>query len=269
MAARPRLLAVFAHPDDESLACGGTLALLAGAGVEVTLLCATRGEAGSVNPRLDIARESLGDVREAELRQAAQVLGIHEVTVLRHPDGLLQWADPGVVERDLAEVFDRVAPDAVLTFGADGLYWHPDHIALASRTASVVRERARTHPVVLYEVTMPASAMTGLVAALEGRTGAGSKAPWGLDPAAFGKGALPPTLVADVSPQIDRKMAALACHRSQLGPDNPLAHLDRDLALRYLGTEHFHVAPGSPLGRGVLEAVIADGGAGQRGGSDD
>ncbi len=257
MPARPRLLAVFAHPDDESLACGGTLARCADAGVAITLVCATRGEAGSINPRLGIARESLGDVREAELRQAAQELGIRDVVVLRHRDGLLQWIDPRLVERDLTEVFDRVSPDAVLTFGADGLYWHPDHIAIAARTAAVVRARASTHPAVLYEVTMPASAMAGLVAALRGRTGGGAMAPWGLDPAAFGKGALPPTLVVDVSTHIERKLAALARHRSQLGPDNPLAHLDRDLALRYLGVEHFHVAPGSPLGRGLLEDIVA------------
>lgn len=258
MSATRRLLAVFAHPDDESLACGGTLARCADAGIEITLVCATRGEAGSINPLIDVARESLGDVREAEVRQAARVLGIRGVVVLHHKDGLLPWTDPRVVERDLAEVFDRVTPDAVLTFGADGLYWHPDHIAISARTAAVVRERASTRPVVLYEVTMPASAMTGLGAALEGRTGAGPLAPWGLDPAAFGRGALPPTIVVDVSAQIDRKLAALACHRSQLGPDNPLAHLDRDLALKHLGAEHFHVAPGSPLGRGMLEDVAAE-----------
>lgn len=253
----PRLLAVFAHPDDESLACGGTLARCVDAGVEVTLVCATRGEAGSINPALVLDRASLGAVREAELREAADVIGLHEVVVLGHRDGMLPWAEPGRLEADVAAEFDRVAPDAVLSFGADGLYWHPDHIAIAARTASVVRARAHTRPVTLYEVTMPPGAMTGLAAAVRARTGDTALAPWGLAAEAFGKGALAPTVVVDVSEVIDRKLAALACHRTQLGPHNPLAHLDRGLALAHLGVEHFHVAPGSPLDDSWLETVVA------------
>lgn len=250
-----RLLAVFAHPDDESLACGGTLARCAGAGVEVTLVCATRGEAGSINPALGLDPASLGAAREAELREAAGVIGIREVVVLGHRDGMLPWADAGRLEADLAAVFDRVAPDAVVSFGADGLYWHPDHIAIAARTASVVRARAHNRPARLYEVTMPPGAMTGLAAAVRARTGA-TLAPWGLAAEAFGKGALLPTVVVDVSDVIDRKLAALACHRSQLGPDNPLAYLDRGLALAHLAVEHFHVAPGSPLDDRWLATVV-------------
>jgi LmbE family N-acetylglucosaminyl deacetylase len=251
----PRLLAVFAHPDDESLACGGTLARCAEAGVEVTLVCATRGEAGSIDPALGADRASLGALREAELHCAAQILGLHEVVVLGHRDGMLTWTDPARIEADLAGVIDRVAPDAVLTFGADGLYWHPDHIAIATRVMAVVHDRAERQPVVLYEVTMPPGAMPALVEAARASTGDAALAPWGLASEAFGKGALPPTLVIDVAPQIDKKLAALACHRSQFGPSNPLACLDRTLALAHLAVEHFHVAPRSPRGRGLLEEL--------------
>lgn len=251
-----RLLAVFAHPDDESLSCGGLLARCAEAGVEVTLACATRGEAGSINPALGIDRAALADTREAELRAAAEVLGLRDVVVLGHRDGMLTWIDPVRVEASIAAVLERVEPDAVLTFGADGLYWHPDHIAIAARTAAAVRGYASIRPVPLYEVTMPPGAMQALEAEARRRTGDPTLAYWGVPPETFGKGALPPTIVLDVTPQIDRKLGALACHRSQLGPGNPLAHLDRDLALSHLAVEHFHVAPGSPMPGGFLEGVL-------------
>lgn len=255
MARPPRLLAVFAHPDDESLACGGTLARLTQAGVEVTLVCATRGEAGSVDAALGIQREALGAVRESELRCAARVLGVREVVVLDHRDGMLSWIDRARVEIDLERVFDRVSPDAVLTFGADGLYWHPDHVAIAARTAAVVAARAERHPVAHYEVTLRPGAMAALVEAVRTATGDQSASLWGLEAEAFGKGALPPTVVVDVSDQIDEKLAALACHQSQLGPSNPLAHLDRDLALAHLAVEHFHLAPHSPRRHGLMDAL--------------
>src|SRR5437667_301369 len=85
------ILAVFAHPDDESLACGGTLARAADAGATVVLLCATRGESGSIsNPEL-VPEGDLGAVRARELQDAAAVLGIADVLIMSHPDGDLRW----------------------------------------------------------------------------------------------------------------------------------------------------------------------------------
>src|SRR3954454_4469793 len=87
------VLAIFAHPDDESLACGGTLARLADDGVRVVLLCASHGELGqSADPSISRGAE-LGRVRGRELEEAAKVLGISEVVLLDHPDGQLRWAD--------------------------------------------------------------------------------------------------------------------------------------------------------------------------------
>src|SRR5215467_4427672 len=81
------ILAIFAHPDDESLACGGTLARLADAGARVVLMCGSRGESGSISDPALVADGDLGAVRTHELREAAAVLGITEVIVLSHPDG--------------------------------------------------------------------------------------------------------------------------------------------------------------------------------------
>ena len=129
------LLAVFAHPDDESLACGGLLAWCAALGVRVSLLSVTHGEHGQ---DADSRTPAGPDVRETELRDAAGVLGIAEVTILDHADGMLPWVEAGQLEADIRAVIRRTAPDVVITFGEDGLYWHPDHIAVHERTTAAV-----------------------------------------------------------------------------------------------------------------------------------
>src|SRR5580765_1844163 len=87
------ILVVLAHPDDESLACGGTIARLADAGARVVLLCASRGEKGTVRDPALAAGEDVASLRVRELHEAAAILGIAEVSVLEHPDGDLRWAD--------------------------------------------------------------------------------------------------------------------------------------------------------------------------------
>ncbi|PYR00936.1 MAG: hypothetical protein DMF96_01755 [Acidobacteria bacterium] len=90
------VLGIFAHPDDESLACGGTLARLADAGARVILLCASHGEAGSISDPALVPDGNLGAVRARELRDAAAVLGIAEVILLDHPDGDLRTGSTGI-----------------------------------------------------------------------------------------------------------------------------------------------------------------------------
>lgn len=136
-----RLMAVLAHPDDESLGNGGALARYAAEGVEVTLVTATRGQRGwlgepSANPGLD----ALGQHREGELRVAAAALGLREVVLLDYVDGDLAQADQDQVICELVTQIRRVRPQVVLTFGLDGGYGHPDHIAISHlTTAAIVR----------------------------------------------------------------------------------------------------------------------------------
>src|SRR5947207_12819296 len=85
------VLAIFAHPDDESLACGGTLARLADAGARVIILCASHGELGGMSG--PVKDEGLGRTRARELQAAAAALGIRELIILDHPDGALRWVD--------------------------------------------------------------------------------------------------------------------------------------------------------------------------------
>ena len=122
----PRLMAVLAHPDDESLGVGGTLAKYATEGVEVFLLTATRGDGGRYRGfRVDDERhpgpEALAVIREGELRAAASVLGIHDVALLDYRDQQLDRADPRRAIADIAAHLRRVRPDVVVTFAPDGV----------------------------------------------------------------------------------------------------------------------------------------------------
>jgi len=154
------VLAVFAHPDDESLACGGTLARLADAGVRVIVMCASRGERGSITgPARD---DKLAQLRAMEAREAAAALGIAHLIMLDHPDGDLQWAHVSELHAEIVMAVRRYDPAAVITFGEDGLYWHLDHVGVHERTTTAVRSLGAGAPP-LYYVTMPRGAMRAIV----------------------------------------------------------------------------------------------------------
>lgn len=130
-----RLLAVFPHPDDETLGLGSTLARYAAEGIKTYLVCATRGERGwfdseGPNPGL----EGVARIREAELRCASEHLGLHEVSLLDYIDGEVDQADPQEIVAKLVAHLRRIKPQVVVSFGPDGAYGHPDHVALSQFT---------------------------------------------------------------------------------------------------------------------------------------
>jgi LmbE family N-acetylglucosaminyl deacetylase len=143
-----RLMCVLAHPDDESLGTGGTLAKYAAEGVATYLVTATRGERG----RFGDSKESpgpaiVGRTREAELRAAATELGLREVSFLDYEDGTLDQADPVEAIGKIASHLRRVRPHVVITFGPDGAYGHPDHIAVSQFTTAAIVAAADAHQV--------------------------------------------------------------------------------------------------------------------------
>jgi LmbE family N-acetylglucosaminyl deacetylase len=141
MATQLKLMCILAHPDDESLGTGGTLARYAAEGVETYLVMATRGERGWWGESKDYPGErALGQIREGELRAAARVLGIREVFFLDYVDGELDQADPIAATAQIAGAIRQARPQVVISFGPDGAYGHPDHIAISQwTTAAVVR----------------------------------------------------------------------------------------------------------------------------------
>jgi LmbE family N-acetylglucosaminyl deacetylase len=240
---RKTVLVVLAHPDDESLACGGTLARLADAGVRVILMCGSRGESGSVSDPSLVADGDLGGVRTRELQNAAAILGISEVRVFDHHDGDLRWRDVPEFHQEIVSAIEQYSPDAVITFAEDGLYWHLDHIGVHERTFTAVQSFGDKAPP-LYYVTMPKGVMREVVEAAHAKGGAPPDSSlWGIEPDAFGDAAMPPTFSIDVRPWAARKLEALRCHRTQMGPNNPIAWIDEEEARRWFGVEYFRRAP--------------------------
>jgi LmbE family N-acetylglucosaminyl deacetylase len=140
------LLAVLAHPDDETFGIGGTLALYARRGVQAYLICATRGEAGTVSPEFMQGHPSIAALREHELRCAAQHLGLAGVHFLdyrdsgmpgspdnQHPQALINAPRSEVVHK-ITRLIRQLRPQVVITFDPVGGYGHPDHVTTHQAT---------------------------------------------------------------------------------------------------------------------------------------
>jgi LmbE family N-acetylglucosaminyl deacetylase len=236
-----RLLSVLAHPDDESFGMGGTLALYAKRGVEVYLVCATRGEVGEVAPELLEGFDSVSDLRVHELRCAAGILGLKGVYFLdyrdsgmpgsennRHPQALAA-APLDEVAAKVTHYIRKLQPQVVLTFDPIGGYRHPDHIAIQQATEKAFfaagdplkypGEHPAYQPAKLYFHTIPKKFIRWAVRAMP---------LMGMDPSHFGqnKDVDLRVLVAEDFPvhaKIDYKEVyglkeqASACHASQGG----------------------------------------------------
>jgi LmbE family N-acetylglucosaminyl deacetylase len=150
-----RLLGIFAHPDDETFCAGGTFARHAEQGAEIMVVSATRGEAGQIRDAAVGNRRAIAAVREAELRLACERLGITKVRCLDYVDGTLADAEFSALVDEVAEVIREFRPDAVITFGPDGGYGHPDHITISAVTTAACQRAADPGPPRLYYRCFP------------------------------------------------------------------------------------------------------------------
>jgi N-acetyl-1-D-myo-inositol-2-amino-2-deoxy-alpha-D-glucopyranoside deacetylase len=246
-----RLLAVFAHPDDEAFSSGGVLAALRERGVEVTLVCATRGEAGEILVPDLATPENLGDVREGELRRAMAAVGVTDVRLLdyrdsgmagtpenEHPRALMRASERAVAGQ-IAEVIREMRPEMVLTFGPDGYYGHPDHLVVHRATTAAVlavgEETSGWRVGALYYATAPREWFKEMAERPDGRFR--DVPPEQVE--RMGTPRVEITTVLDVGPYVERKRAAMAAHRTQFGDDGPFRELSPDEVARILSREHF------------------------------
>ncbi len=130
----PRILGVFAHPDDEVFCAGGTLAKYVTGGALAMVVSVTRGEAGQIRDASVATRRTLGQVRKRELQLACAELGVQECRCLDYADGSLASLEPDVLTDEVRRLIEEFRPDVVITFGADGAYGHPDHVAVSEAT---------------------------------------------------------------------------------------------------------------------------------------
>lgn len=136
------MLLVFAHPDDETISCGGVIPKYRKNGWDIHLLCATRGEIGNRGQYGTLTDDELGAVRQKELERAGQILGISTITFLGYKDGSLPKLTAGELEDVVYKKMAEVAADVVITYEPNGVTNHPDHIKLTLATTYAFQKYA-------------------------------------------------------------------------------------------------------------------------------
>jgi LmbE family N-acetylglucosaminyl deacetylase len=154
-----RLLGVFAHPDDETICAGGTLAKYAGAGAEVHVISLTRGGAGQIRDASAATRSTLAAVRAQELEAAGKELGLTGTRCLDLPDGSLAEVDVQVLVDLASDLISEIEPDVVITFGPDGFSGHPDHVAVGAAVTAACYQRGADTAIRLFHCHRPRSRM--------------------------------------------------------------------------------------------------------------
>jgi LmbE family N-acetylglucosaminyl deacetylase len=267
-----RLMAVLAHPDDESLGFGGTLARYSSEEVETHLVTATRGERGRFfSPDRKTEPAEVGRVREAELRAASAMLGVREVFILGYPDGAVDQIDAATGIAAIVRHIRRVRPHVVVTFGPDGAYGHPDHIAISQfATAAVVcaadagydagdgsaGDRSPAHRVAkLYYLAWRNEKWAAYQAALRKLTSmvdgvARQATPWP-DWAV--------TTVIDTSAYWPVVWKAVCCHQTQMSIYGQLEQLSEEQQRALWGSQEFYRACSAVNGGRKLETNLFEG----------
>lgn len=261
-----RVLAAFGHPDDEGFSCGGTLAMLAGLGARITMVCATNGDVGEISDPAFATPETLAQVRREEMRQAASVIGAADVRFLgyrdsgmagtddnSHPSALYQ-APPGQVVGELVAIIREVRPDVVFTHDPTGGYGHPDHVTTnvhVTKAFALAGDRA-SHPPqtgsgdqpwtpkLLYYACFPRSLMQRMWQEMRD---AGITPPFAsMEVESLGSPDEAVTTVVNVGAYVDTKLASLACHRTQMDANGAFAQLPAEVTRQMMSTEHFTLA---------------------------
>jgi N-acetyl-1-D-myo-inositol-2-amino-2-deoxy-alpha-D-glucopyranoside deacetylase len=265
------LLAIFAHPDDETFGVGGTMARYADNGVPVTMVCATRGEVGEIAKGSPATPETLGQFREQELRDAMAILGVTDVRFLDYRDSGMKGTDDNknprafmnapadAVVPGLVRVIRERRPDVVVTWDESGGYGHPDHVATHHHATAAFRAAADAsrYPQAgepwaqasLFYTSIPMEEFGRVMEEMRKR---GIAVPdFGEDEEIASLPRLDANCVIDVSDVFDRKIRAMLAHSSQITPDDAFMSMPEDIQRSFFGREFFHRAH-PPVGGGAM-----------------
>ncbi|MCB0119308.1 MAG: PIG-L family deacetylase [Anaerolineales bacterium] len=240
-----KLLAVFAHPDDESMGMGGTLAKYAAEGVETHLVCASRGEAGWFGPEeQDPGPERLGQIRTQELQNAVRELGMQSLSFLGYIDGQVDQAAPAEIIEKIVTHIRRIQPQVIVTFPHDGNYGHPDHIAIGQfANAAIVcaadssykdPENLSAHRVSKLYYMVDGESFVNLIAPFMGDMTfpvddqIRSESPWN---------EWMITTRIDMAEHCHAAWRAIQCHKSQLATLGALVEMHEDAAVAVLAMQ--------------------------------
>jgi N-acetyl-1-D-myo-inositol-2-amino-2-deoxy-alpha-D-glucopyranoside deacetylase len=259
-----RILLVHAHPDDETINNGATMALYAALGAQVTLVTCTRGEEGEVLvPELSHLASSeldqLGPHREIELANAMKALGISDFRFLG--DSSTRYRDSGMMgtpqnerpdvfwQADLTEsseflvrVIDEIKPHVLITYDEIGGYGHPDHIQ-AHRVAMAAAERADWSIPKIYWNTMPKSVIADGIEKMKA-LGSDFFGAESADDLPFAKDDEFVTTLIDGNEYVQAKMHAMAAHVTQIALDGPFFALSNNMGLQVWGNEYYTLVKG-------------------------
>jgi len=263
-----RLLFVHAHPDDESIETGATMAKYAAHGAQVTLVTCTLGELGEIIPtdltHLAWNQENrLGQHRIGELAAACAALGVNDHRFLGgagrwHDSGMMgtpsnEWdgcfwlADVDEAASALLEIIREVRPAVLVSYDANGFYGHPDHIQ-AHRVAWRAFELADGLVRKFYATAVPKSVLAHAIKIMGG-AGSGFMAVESVDDLPFGVPDEQVTTEIDAADYLDAKLAAMRAHASQIAVDSPFFALSDMVGRRALGHEFYTLLAG-PRGPG-------------------
>ena len=259
-----RILLVHAHPDDETINNGATMALYAALGAQVTLITCTRGEEGEVlTPELNHLASSqtdaLGEHREIELANAMKALGVTDFRFLA--EGERKYRDSGMMGTEpnnrldvfwqadfeeasdyLVKVIDEVKPHILITYDEIGGYGHPDHIQ-AHRIAMRASEKSKWQIQKIYWNTMPKSVLAEGMAKMK-ELGSDFFGADNVDDLPFAKEDSFVTSLIDGNSYVDAKMAAMKAHHTQISVDGPFFALSNNLGLQVWGHEYYTLVKG-------------------------
>lgn len=242
------VVAVFAHPDDEAFTIGGVLSAFSDRGAAVTLITATRGEQGEIAHPSLATPETLGEVREQELLDAAEILGISSVRFLDFRDSGMYGTDanhepaafiqqsPAAVAEKLAAILAEIHPDVVITFSEEGGYLHPDHIHINESVVALSEQAAELVPH-LYFSSFPREFFLEIANQDHGAFAGMSEERrnrMGQPLAAF-------TVVMNVEPYIERKTAAFAAHKTQQPKEGERDFLENDEDRRRFAMYEYYI----------------------------